>query len=339
MPLTVAEAEAKFAPSIPPQLRAQIARGAELQQLHVNGPAPETPEGAPPTEPTAEASSEPAPQPAEPAPKPPAPTPPPQQNADAVDWEARARSAQGRVDALTKRLNDMENFVASLQAAKPTVPVEPSPLQPPVASSLTPEDEQTFGPELIDVMKRAAADVAHQQFSKLSQTVEGLGQRVSLVGQSMATRSVEQLRDTLTASVPDWQAQNHDPGFLAWLAEIDPYAGRARQELLRQAWDLHDSQRVIKFFQGYRSELNALNPQTPPANSAPAGKPGLERFAAPGKATSAAPPSPAAKTTYTRADIATFYTDKRRGKYRGREADAQRIEQDIFAAQTEGRIT
>jgi hypothetical protein len=48
---------------------------------------------------------------------------------------------------------------------------------------------------------------------------------------------------------------------------------------------------------------------------------------------------PPDKPVYTTAWIAKFMADKRSGKYRGREADADAIERDIFQAQHEGRIT
>jgi hypothetical protein len=47
---------------------------------------------------------------------------------------------------------------------------------------------------------------------------------------------------------------------------------------------------------------------------------------------------PADKPIYSRADIAKFYDDKRRGLYAGRNADADNFEADLTAAQREGRI-
>lgn len=41
---------------------------------------------------------------------------------------------------------------------------------------------------------------------------------------------------------------------------------------------------------------------------------------------------------YTRVDVAKFFDDVRKGVYKGREQERDRIERDIFAAQREGRI-
>jgi hypothetical protein len=47
---------------------------------------------------------------------------------------------------------------------------------------------------------------------------------------------------------------------------------------------------------------------------------------------------PPDKPTYTSAWIAQFSADKRMGKYRGREAEVEAIERDIYQAQHEGRL-
>jgi len=45
-----------------------------------------------------------------------------------------------------------------------------------------------------------------------------------------------------------------------------------------------------------------------------------------------------AKPFYTRERVAELYDDHRRGAYAGREKEWSQIENDIFAAQREGRI-
>jgi hypothetical protein len=41
---------------------------------------------------------------------------------------------------------------------------------------------------------------------------------------------------------------------------------------------------------------------------------------------------------YSPKDIEKFFVDVRQGKYKGREAERDKIERDIFAAQRENRI-
>jgi hypothetical protein len=65
----------------------------------------------------------------------------------------------------------------------------------------------------------------------------------------------------------------------------------------------------------------------------------LERQVAPGKGRSTGNPTGTNAKTYSPDDIKNFFNDVRQGKYKGREAERDRIERDIFAAQRENRIT
>ena len=49
-------------------------------------------------------------------------------------------------------------------------------------------------------------------------------------------------------------------------------------------------------------------------------------------------PVTGANQTYSPADIEQFFSDVRKGRYKGRDDERGRIERDIFAAQREGRI-
>jgi hypothetical protein len=117
--------------------------------------------------------------------------------------------------------------------------------------------------------------------------------------------------------------------------------------MLQEAFARHEAGRVVNFFRGFLTEATGTPPNdsrqpgqsAPPlANGNASGKPSLEQFAAPGRARSAPQQLPPDKPVYTHAWIAQFMADKRTGKYRGRETDADAIERDIYQAQHEGRI-
>ena len=151
--------------------------------------------------------------------------------------------------------------------------------------------------------------------------------------------------------MPNWLAINRSQEFKDWLQQQDGYAGRSRKEMLLEAFNRHETDRVLRFFKGFLTEATGTPPtSSSPGNSAPplanghqpngngSGRPSLEDFAAPGRARSGPQDLPPDKPTYTSAWIAKFMADKRTGKYRGREADADAIERDIYQAQHEGRI-
>jgi hypothetical protein len=65
----------------------------------------------------------------------------------------------------------------------------------------------------------------------------------------------------------------------------------------------------------------------------------LERQVAPGRTKSGSAVATNKANVYSPDDIRNFFNDVRSGKYKGREAERDRIERDIFAAQRDGRIT
>jgi hypothetical protein len=64
----------------------------------------------------------------------------------------------------------------------------------------------------------------------------------------------------------------------------------------------------------------------------------LERQVSPGKPRSGSTPTGSSAKVYSPDDIKKFFEDVRKGKYKGREAERDRLERDIFAAQRDNRI-
>jgi len=56
--------------------------------------------------------------------------------------------------------------------------------------------------------------------------------------------------------VPDWETINKNPGFLKWLQGIDPLNNRPRQDLLNEAQDRSDANRVAEFIKTWQREGN-----------------------------------------------------------------------------------
>jgi hypothetical protein len=122
-------------------------------------------------------------------------------------------------------------------------------------------------------------------------------------------------------------------------------SGRKRQELLQEAYNSNDTTRVVAIFESFLREAGHNTAAPPAAHSTNgAGTPppasGLERFAAPGPARSAPTPSGSAADTetFTTGDITRFYADKRTGKWKGREAEADAYEAKIIKAGRENRV-
>ena len=325
--------------ALPEQLRRQIAE-AETIRTEMNNPEPEARQDPPqaPAEPAAPVT----------ATVPPVAAPP----AEETDAQ-KLRSAQGRLEqALTinkqmhDRMTQMERALATLQAQGVQQPQEPPP--PPAKPQLvTPEEVADFGEDLLNVVGKRAREEYAPEFEQLASRLKQLEGRVEGTTTVIQRNQQQEMYDTLAGEVSNWRDINRSDDFKAWLQYPDTFSGRRRHDLLMEAFSRHEAGRVVSFFKGFLTEATGTPPTSAsPGPSAPplsgnghaSGKPSLEDFAAPGRARSAPQDLPPDKPVYSHAWIAKFMADKRTGKYRGREADADAIERDIYQAQHEGRI-
>lgn len=303
--------------NLPARIQAQLdAADTLLAQAQSHGePAAPTPAPAANVDPTPEVT--PAPQPAPVAPQSQATQPDP--------WEHKYRTLQGihnrHVGDLKNRLTEQEQLIAQLKTAAEAVAPE---------IAVDPKDAEVFGADMVDMVQRvtlaAYAGVA-QQFDQRLAAIE---QRLQGTSNAVAKTTDEIFLGRLQARVPDYEAINTSEGFLAWLDEIDPIYGAARQDALTQAGNARDVERVATIFQAYKATVQAPAPVTPAANK-------LDKQVAP-RSTSSAPAPTAARTTFTVAEVQAFYRDLQRGVYRGRDDEALALEQTFNTALAEGRI-
>ena len=149
------------------------------------------------------------------------------------------------------------------------------------------------------------------------------------------------LMGTLDEKLPTWRELNTNEEFLNWLRLPDPFSGAIRHDMLKAAYAAGNASRVLAFFNGFLAEEAAVAPAKgdPDVPTEKVAKVPLAKLAAPGRAKTAAGNSaPAEKPIFTRAQIASFYADVANGKYRGKDADKNKFEAQIFEAQREGRI-
>lgn len=332
---------AQYANPIPAAVRAQIARTEEAARAAGMANVPTRPPGedddAAPAEPAPQVAAEPAPA-AEPVP-PPAPI---------NDWEQRYLTLQGKynseiptlrrqVETMQAQTEGLQNLLAAMQ--------HPAPAAAPANTTVVPkEDVEAYGEDLI-------AATGRWMEAKYGAEISDLKARINQLTNGQQQNQQTTLRQaTLNALDADlgtgWRKVNEEPAFIAWLDETDPFSGRSRKELLGEAYNSGDARRTAEFFRRYQTEQTAVS-QPPPAQplhtpSAPAGgtaRVQLADLAAPGRVSAPAPSgAPTDKRQWTGPEITAFYQRKMRGAFIGREAEAQRLENDIIAATTEGRI-
>jgi hypothetical protein len=175
---------------------------------------------------------------------------------------------------------------------------------------LTQEDVQNFGPELIDFSQRAAVHAVAPHLQHLEEQNAELRNRLARTAKRMIDQALDQ-------AIPNWQEINNDPRFHQWLRESDPYSRVARQRLLNEAVEREDANRVIRFFQGFISELTGAAPLGPSRDGQPR-------------------PAATGQRIYTRPQITKMADLRRKGKI-----DDQawaRWENELCLASKEGRI-
>lgn len=270
-----------------------------------------------------------------------------------TNWEHKFHAMQGRYKKATGQIGELQEQMSQLgdelvrtqalvhnapRIGDGVPPVAPQPVRTP---QITDADVASYGPEIIDLVRRAAAEAAAGE-------VEPLRQDTTQIKQTLQKTAKQQVVDSLSLAVPNWQQINRDPEFKRWLSLPDVYSGVVKGVLLNQAVKAANAPRAIAFFTSFLSERAATGHSDPVVEPQPQAaalrEPAipLDTLAAPGRARPAtgttAPGSPSDKPVFTRAQVAAFYTRVRQGAYAGRERDKDAEEQQIFAAQREGRV-
>lgn len=324
--------------ALPKQVQRQIEEAAQIEaQMNAPQPATESQPAPEPATPEAELPTAPAPAPEA------SPTPEPKQPVADPETETlrqRYASLQGKYEAEVPRLHQqnrelreqLDRLAQQMEALKrpPAEEVKPA---------VSDKDVEDFGADMLDMVRRLSTEVVTNVVNtqlrglaeKLETRVAALEATVNGVAGRQQQTEEQRFYADLEAQVPNWKAIDAEPGWLAWLSEVDPLAGHKRQDLLNNAATAMDLKRVVSFFKAY--EATKPTPAAAPAKA----QSELARQVAPAKAAAAATPASTDKKFWNDAAVNAFYADVRRGKFVGREAEMQRIENDIHAAAAEGR--
>ena len=260
------------------------------------------------------------------------------------DYVQKYKTLQGMYNAEVPRLHsqnrDLTNRVQQLEQLLASMNAQPSKSEPTQEKYVTDSDIEEYG-DSIDMMRKVSREelsAAARKIAQLENTIKQLQSsvipQVQQVAQRQAASSEQQFWSDLTAAVPDWRDINDNPDFQSWLLQVDPLTGINRQTYLEDAQQNLDSRRVASFFETW----SGLSGKSTVAQNKNVTNSELERQVAPGRAKSGGAPTNNSAKMYAPGDIKKFFEDVRKGRYVGKEAERDRIESDIFAAQREGRI-
>jgi vacuolar-type H+-ATPase subunit I/STV1 len=245
---------------------------------------------------------------------------PPQEGDD--KWEARFKTLSGKYNAEVPRLHAaIKERDSKLNSLTEEVEALKARMAAPQEKLVSAEEVSEFGEPLVDLIRRAAREEVQAKDNEIKELNRKLE---SLVGTTTASVEVS-FYDRLAMQVPDWQTINDDPEFHTWLSEVDDLTGAQRQDILSQAEEKRDADRVARFFKAFKK----VHQDRSAASTA-----SLESQVAP-EATRT-PEVPKGKKLWTRAEIAAFYAADRRGAYTEEQAAA--IDAEIQSAIREQRV-
>lgn len=258
------------------------------------------------------------------------------------EWEHKYNSLKGRFDQQTATISQLTTHVEQLQRELIQATKQQPQRTPDTTFSITPEEAETYGQDFLDVAARAAGQKLSPEIAALKEHIARLEAQVGQVGSTVTKTAQQQMYDFLDEKLPNWRQINRDPKFIAWTNLQDVLSGAIRGSMMRDAFGKNDASRVLSFFTAYLSDEAATAPANHQPDTPKGGKIPLEELAAPGRAkapaASASTPGEKEKPLITRAQISQFYLDVNRGKYKGNEAEKDRLERMIFEAEQEGRV-
>jgi hypothetical protein len=234
-------------------------------------------------------------------------------------YEHRFKVLQGKYNSEVPRLSqenkDLKATLKSLQEQVDELRSKPA------ESLVKPEEIEEYGEGLVDLARR----VAQEELAKKDAQIRKLESKLEAL-EGVTTKTVEKdFYSLLAAKVPEWEKVNADKSFHKWLDETDELTGYRRQDLLSQAEQARDADRVAKFFKAFEKTSKKQVADTSLA---------LETQVAP--SANRTPNAPAAKKVWTRSEISEFYRRVRSGQVSDKDVVA--IESDIHAASIEGRV-
>ncbi len=249
-------------------------------------------------------------------------------NREVPELRGKLSTTEDTIISLRKEINDVKDSIQTVETPAPAKDLE-----------FSDEEREQYGDGWIEMMKKVA-EGSHgelvRQVADLQNQLANVKQGVTQVRETVVVNTERDFFAALNSMVKaktgkDWKSINEEDNFHNFLAEEVPYTGRERQEYLAEARGNLDVDSAAKFFIDYAGSISSKTEPEPIAPEVP------EELITPEVSGGNIPPIKEEKV-YTTSEIDQFYSDKRKGKYKGNEKEARIIEQDILAAGNSGRI-
>lgn len=254
-------------------------------------------------------------------------------------WEHRFKTSAGIFNAEKAKQNtligELKDQVEELRSQMKNSQRQ-SPSTVDLKQHFSETEIETYGPDVLQAVHKTASIAADQSADR--RVKEELDKRLTPIRQELDTaksdlraKSENLFWDSVNRSVPNWMTVNADSKFLDWLGHKDPVSGFVRQDILTNAQNGLDSERVTALFTAFMKDSPASQPAPVNVNREVVPEPNGQTNVVTNTANSEAP-------IVFRAEIKKYYSDKAMGMYRNRPQAAEAMEKKILAAQKAGTI-
>lgn len=317
--------------AIPKQVEQQL---KEIEELEKAMQAPEgqttDPQPEPQADPVAEVPSEAEPTPVEPV------KAEPQE-----DWQAKYQTLQGKYSAEVPRLHqqnkELSSALAELQAKVEELS-KPKPVEQVQDRLITEKDEEAFGADLVEMVRRAQKEVLQEAQKTFSTERQELLAEINTLKAQLDNTSTVVSNTTfeqrLSRAIPDFDQLNTSPKWIAWLDEVDAYTGQPRRAYAEYQYGQGNVVEVKRIVDLYKSMTGYGQQQQEQQQR----QKELERQVQPSRnASSSAQSQPAAKF-YTEAEASRLFDRVRQLNIQGKHDEASSLEAELTNAYTQGRV-
>lgn len=256
------------------------------------------------------------------------------------DWQAKYQTLQGKYSAEVPRLHQQNKELASqlaqlqAQVAELSKPKPEPQVEDPLISS---KDEEAFGSDLIDMVRRATKEALREAAKVHGEEVTALKGKITQLESALANTSgdvtVLTFEQRLARAVPDFEQINVDPQWVSWLDEVDDYTGQPRRSYAEYQYgqgNVAEVKRIVDLFkrQFGREQQQQVQQQRQKE---------LERQVQPSRNASTSTAQPSAKI-YTEGEIARLFDKVRQLNIQGKHDEASSLEAELTNAYTQGRV-
>ena len=171
--------------------------------------------------------------------------------------------------------------------------------------------------------------------AKMKATIKTQGEIIESLQSTSANTVQNQFNDTLTQLVPDWRDINANQEFITWLNNtVEPSSNRLQMKNLNDAHQAGDATRVAFIFDMWKSHSGRVNTPTQESQQPKGDLPPV----VPSNANANQPAPNTQGQVYTKDWIRNWSKEQALGQTGMTPEEITRINQDIDAAQFQGRV-